>query len=109
MNYVVEKIKKNEPSRQQWRLKQLTGRDFAREEANFVLEKVIDHKWFMGEWLKRDVGFRVAAIDYIENFYDEGIFRKRHNTKGGFSRLLKPLNQLTSAYFTSKNKIDFRL
>ena len=38
-------------------------------EANDLLRKVADHKWFVSEKLSRDVGFHVAAIDYVENFY----------------------------------------
>ncbi|CAN5777343.1 hypothetical protein BH20ACI4_BH20ACI4_04520 [soil metagenome] len=105
LDYIVEEIKKNEPSREQLNLKKLVGQDFTKEEAAFVWEKVGDHKWFIGERLKRDVGLKVAAIDYIENFYDAGIFRKPKNKpKSFFDRIFKPVSGLTRTYFVSKSK-----
>lgn len=31
-------------------------------------QKVMDHKWILSEKLGRDVGFRAACIDYLDNF-----------------------------------------
>ncbi len=107
LDYVVEEIKKNEPNREQKLLKTLVGQDFTKEEAAFVWEKVNDHKWCIGERLKRDVGLRVAAVDYVENFYDAGIFRsKKNKPKGFFDSLFKPVSALTRTYFVSKSKIS---
>lgn len=105
LDYVVEEIKRSEPSREQRMLKKLVGQDFTKEEAAFVWEKVNDHKWYVGERLKRDVGLRVAAVDYIENFYDAGIFRRPKNTPKSFiDRLFKPVSSLTRTYFVSKSR-----
>ena len=81
LDYVVDEIKKSEPSDEQKLLKNLIGQDFTKEEAAFVWEKVNDHKWYIGERLKRDVGLKVAAIDYVENFYDAEIFRSKKNNR----------------------------
>lgn len=106
LDYVVDEIRKNEPSREQLNLKKLVGQDFTKEEAAFVWEKVSDHKWYIGECLKRDVGLRVAAIDYVKNFYDAGIFRsKRNKPNGFFDRIFKPVSRLTRTYFISKSRI----
>ena len=105
LDYVVDEIKKSEPSDEQKLLKNLIGQDFTKEEAVFVWEKVNDHKWYIGERLKRDVGLKVAAVDYVENFYDAGIFRNNKNKpKGFFDRLFKPVSALTRTYFVSKSK-----
>ena len=39
LDYVVEEIKKSEPSDEQKRLKKLIGQDFTKEEAAFVWKK----------------------------------------------------------------------
>jgi hypothetical protein len=31
-------------------------------------QKIMDHKWILSEKLGRDVGFRAACIDYLDNF-----------------------------------------
>ena len=105
LDYVVEEIKKNEPNREQISLKKLVGQDFTKEEAAFVWEKVNDHKWYIGERLKRDVGLRVAAVDYVENFYDAGIFRRKNKPKSFFDRIFSPVSGLTRIYFISKSGI----
>lgn len=103
LDYTVEKVRQNEPSREQKILKRLVGRDFTKEEAGFIWEKVGDHKWYIGERLKRDVGIKVAAVDYVENFYDAGIFRKNKNKpKSFFDRIFEPVSTLTRTYFVSK-------
>ncbi len=104
LDYVVEEIKKTEPSVEQKRLKKYVGADFNKEEAAFIWERVIDHKWYVGERLQRDIGLRVAAVDYVENFYDSSIFRKKDKRNGFFNRILKPVSQMAQSYFVSKSK-----
>lgn len=36
-------------------------------EAQEVWPQVLEHKWYMSERLGRDVGLRVAAVDYFTN------------------------------------------
>jgi hypothetical protein len=36
-------------------------------EAQAEWPRVLEHKWFVSERLGRDIGLRVAAIDYFEN------------------------------------------
>jgi hypothetical protein len=102
LDYVVDEIRKNEPSDEQKYLKKYVGSNYSKEEADFIWERVIDHKWYIGERLKRDVGLRVAAVDYIENFYDAGIFRKNNQT--GIRRFFSSFTRLTRSYFVSKSK-----
>lgn len=47
-----------------------TGNSISENEAKTLLRKIADHKWYVSEKLSRDVGFHVAAIDYVENFYE---------------------------------------
>ena len=48
-------------------LKRLAGVKLSASEASDVWPRVLEHKWYMGERLGRDVGLRVAAVDYFEN------------------------------------------
>jgi len=48
-------------------LKELAGVKLSASEAAHVWPQVLEHKWYLGERLGRDVGLRVAAVDYFEN------------------------------------------
>lgn len=48
----------------------LTGKVLPQGEASRVWERIPDHKWYLSERLGRDVGMRVAAVDFVENFYE---------------------------------------
>lgn len=36
-------------------------------EARVEWQAILEHKWYLGERLGRDVGIRVALVDYFEN------------------------------------------
>ncbi len=59
-----------------------TGKVVRKEEALQLWNRIDDHKWYLSERLGRDVGVRVAAVDYIENFYRP--VPKRHWMGGWF-------------------------
>ena len=48
-------------------LKEWAGVKLSTSEARDVWPQVLEHKWYLGERLGRDVGLRVAAVDYFEN------------------------------------------
>jgi Domain of unknown function (DUF4032) len=48
-------------------LRKLTGVKLSEAEASAIWPRVLEHKWYVGERLGRDVGLRVAAVDYFEN------------------------------------------
>ena len=48
-------------------LKALAGVKLSARGAREVWPRVLDHKWYMSERMGRDVGMRVAAVDYFEN------------------------------------------
>jgi len=43
------------------------------EEAEKLIPYIEEHKWLMSESLSRDVGFKVAACDYLKNIYKKEI------------------------------------
>lgn len=48
-------------------LRKLAGVKLSEAEASAAWQRVLEHKWYLGERLGRDVGLRVAAVDYFEN------------------------------------------
>ncbi len=70
LDYAIEKILQQRLSPEQSFLKNLTGETIAKEQAKYLWNRIQDHKWNIGERLQRDVGLRVAAIDFLENFYE---------------------------------------
>jgi hypothetical protein len=92
-NYTLEKISENELSNEQSLIKEFTGKALPKREAKNVWIKILEHKWHIGESLRRDVGMRVAAIDYIENFYAEELKQKECFDK----KLRRALHPLTLA------------
>ncbi len=71
LDYTIEKVLKSNKTPEQNLLKELTGKKFARDEAEMLLKKIQDHKWNISEMLGRDVGIRVATADYFENIYQQ--------------------------------------
>ncbi|HEX8283274.1 MAG TPA: DUF4032 domain-containing protein [Pyrinomonadaceae bacterium] len=61
-------------------LKELAGVKLSASEACDVWPRVLEHKWYLGERLGRDVGIKVAAVDYFENVRRP---RSRLRAKGG--------------------------
>ena len=74
LDYTIEKILKNQGFNAQRILRTLTGKTLNRNEAENVWLEIKDHKWFVSKRLGRDIGFRVAAVDYLENFYKSKTF-----------------------------------
>src|SRR5262249_35093382 len=65
---VIEKILKEDvPERRM--IQDFTGVRLSSHEARAAWRRVLEHKWYISERLGRDVGFRVAAVDFFENIY----------------------------------------
>ena len=70
LDYVIEKTSQPQLTDMQLTLKRLAGVNLSAREAREVLPFIENHKWYISERLGRDVGLRVAAIDYFENIYE---------------------------------------
>ncbi len=68
-DYTMERPYGNVPALDRNVLQIFIGKRLSEMEADRLLHRIADHKWYVGERLDRDVGYYVAAIDYIENFY----------------------------------------
>ena len=69
LNSTVANSSENIPGLGRSLLQVYIGDKISENEASKLLSRIADHKWYVSEKLDRDVGFHVAAIDYVENFY----------------------------------------
>jgi hypothetical protein len=71
LDYVIERtlhaLNPASGRREQRIIKNLTGVRLTERNAREVWSSILDHKWYLGERLNRDVGLRTAAVDYLEN------------------------------------------
>lgn len=67
LDYVIEKSNAEGDCEEQKVLGELAGVRLRPAEARAEWPRVLEHKWFVSERLGRDVGLRVAALDYFEN------------------------------------------
>lgn len=67
LDYVIERTLSEAGREEQRLLKELAGVRLPAAEARAEWQRVLEHKWFVSERLNRDIGLRVAAIDYFEN------------------------------------------
>jgi hypothetical protein len=101
LKFFIVNSPKTKFSDEQILLGEFTGKQFSRNEAEILFGKIMAHKWNMSEKLNRDVGLRVAAVDYMENFYQP------NKTSKGRSFLNKfmgntILRKIVRFYFESK-------
>jgi Domain of unknown function (DUF4032) len=64
MDHVIESLASAE---ERELLARAAGRRLGRGEARSAWPAVLRHKWLLSERLGRDVGLRVAAVDYFDN------------------------------------------
>ena len=77
-------------------LNALAGVNLSPVEARETLPRVRDHKWYLSEFLGRDVGWHVAAVDYFENIAPPRTpttFRVNRETSPPRLSMMRPLGQ----------------
>lgn len=105
LNFTFVKTPKTKFSDEQVLLREFTGKSFSRAEAARVWAKVLNHKWNMSRDLKRDVGFRVAAIDFVENFYaPPKVAKVQPENSIDLGKLAKKVERFFRSYFRAKGK-----
>lgn len=87
-------------------LQAYTGKVIVKTEAQKVWHRIPDHKWYLSERLGRDVGMRVAAVDFIENFYEPP---RKDNFRSRWSNFLQKgrtyAGSLLKSYFKAKSRL----
>jgi hypothetical protein len=66
-------------------IKKLAGVKLPASQAREVWQRIMEHKWYISERLGRDVGERVAAVDYFENIRPD-LLRSASGTLGQYLR-----------------------
>ena len=69
LNFSIVNSPKTKFSDAQVLLQEFAQRQFSRNEAEIIWADILNHKWNLSKDLGLDVGFRVATIDFIENFH----------------------------------------
>jgi hypothetical protein len=67
LDYAIEQTLGEGRCEEQKLLRDLAGVRLTPDQARAEWRRVLEHKWFVSERLGRDIGPRVAAIDYFEN------------------------------------------
>ena len=67
LDYVIDRVLAEGSGEEQKVIRELAGVRLNPTEARAEWPRVLEHKWFVSERLGRDVGLRVAALDYFEN------------------------------------------
>jgi Domain of unknown function (DUF4032) len=70
LDYMIEKALRSKESDARRTLQALAGVRLSAAEAREVMPRIQKHKWYMSERLGRDVGLKVAAIDYFDNIHE---------------------------------------
>ncbi|MBV8860040.1 MAG: DUF4032 domain-containing protein [Acidobacteria bacterium] len=96
LDYVIEKAGGEAACEEQKVLKELAGVKLRPAEARAEWPRVLEHKWFMSERLGRDIGLRVAALDYFENVRLPRHTRTSHRPATSGSRRLEQAHRLVA-------------
>ena len=92
LDYVIEKTLAQDSRSTARRIRQLTAVKLSQSEACAVWPRILDHKWYLSERLGRDIGLRVAAVDYFENIYQAPTIYRRRDTLPRRLRMMQPLS-----------------
>ncbi len=102
-DYAIERPSRIGPALDRNVLQIFVGRRISEREANTLLHRIADHKWYVGEMLDRDVGYYVAAIDYIENFYQPLSTREGGSEIAALLRnAARKVGSVVKSYLTTK-------
>lgn len=76
-DYTIRRVLEAKKSPEQILIQKYTGSLVSNDEAAPLWERILDHKWYISEVLGRDVGLKVATIDYVENFDNLRVKKQR--------------------------------
>ena len=93
LEYVIDCLRRDESEVERRMLRDLTGLTVSADEARALWPRLLDHKWYMSERMGRDVGLRVAAIDFFEHV------ERRPRVAPRASRVLSRAHALCRAIF----------
>ena len=102
LELVLEKITGTQPTMELKLLQRYSGTNMSESEAGRLSRRIADHKWYVSERLSRDVGFHVAAVDYLEHFHERG---PKSDAAPFLTKVKRKANRVVRTYFESKGKM----
>ncbi|NOT49576.1 MAG: hypothetical protein HOP17_17770 [Acidobacteria bacterium] len=103
--FAFDRLVRTGPSMERTLLRIYTGDELSETDARRLWSRIADHKWYVSETLSRDVGFHVAAVDYVENFYRSEPFEgNTAKTANAARKFLRRLGRTLESYFAAKGK-----
>ncbi len=107
INYAIESTLEAQPNLEQKFLIEFTGRKFPAADAITLWRKVIEHKWYVSERLQRDIGLKVAAVDYLENIYQPNAAERKEKVtlKSAITKLVRRLSDFIPPPLASEKSI----
>ena len=97
ISYEMQKVKRDEGHGLSRSLRKLAGVKLSAAEASAVWPRLLEHKWYLGERLGRDVGLRVAAADFFENVQPPRTRSLRRTRVGGYPPRLPMMRSIGQA------------
>ena len=96
LEYIIERVTRPQLTDAQRTLNELAGVNLSAPEARELLPRLREHKWYLSERLGRDVGWRVAVVDYLENIREPRraapLTRARRDTLPPRLPMMRPLS-----------------
>jgi hypothetical protein len=77
LEHVIEEVISAHPHGRRRASRKLTGVKLSTHAARAAWPHILDHKWYLSGRLGRDVGLRVAAVNYFENIQSPALFEPR--------------------------------
>ena len=96
LDYVIEKANVEGGCEERKVLKELAGVRLRPAEARAEWPRVLEHKGLVSERVGRDVGLRVAALDYFENVRLPRHTRAGHRTRSRVPGRAAPAHGLSA-------------
>jgi len=71
LDWVIDRARSTPPRRRPEVEPMLSALGVSDADAERVWPEILDHKWYLSERVGRDVGLRVAVVDYFDNVAPE--------------------------------------
>ena len=99
LEHVIERVLSGPARSPRRRLKRLAGVRLSAGEASAAWPRILEHKWYLSERLGRDVGMRVAAVDFFQNIEPPRVrVRLRHDSLPPRLPMMLPFGERSSSW-----------
>jgi Domain of unknown function (DUF4032) len=100
LDYLIGKAVQRKEADARRTLQELAGVKLSGREAREVMPSIQKHKWYISERMGRDLGLKVAAIDYFDNIYKP---RSAASARSRMQKLRHAAKGLGALYLTHQS------